>query len=241
MHPWLSGIIDGLAASNLVRSSNIPHRNRIALIILDSTIEIVFKKYLENVKNIRGLPDNIWQHREQLLKVVKKHTDFQQDIWDELDYFYQIRTGLYHEDSEKTVTDETIRDFQESVEFITDNLFAIQCLEVVPLTTSLLPSTYVESDEISINRVPERINVILVAVAASKSRNAAELNEVLKRKGFRGKIPNSVISANLNHHYSHLFYFKEFWRLSDEGQRRYDKIRKSYLEGHEKESNEGTK
>ena len=44
--PWLNGILDGINASNLIRASTIEHKNRFAFILLDSTLEITFKNFL---------------------------------------------------------------------------------------------------------------------------------------------------------------------------------------------------
>lgn len=229
IRPWINGLIDGISASNLIRSSTIEHRNRIAFIILDSTLEMAFKKYIQNVKKLPNIPESTWKHRDTINKMVKKNSTFDEAVWEEVNYFYEIRTGMYHEDSEKTVSDTTIGDFQELTEFLIDNLFSIKCLEIIPLSQSLLPQKDVETDKIPINKIAERINVIVVAVAESKSRTPIEINEFLKKKGFRGTISNSIISGNLNHFYPHLFYFDEYWKLSDGGQSRYDEIRKSYV------------
>lgn len=238
--PWINGLIDGLSASNLIRNSAIEHKNRIAFIILDSTLEIAFKKYIENVKRIPNIQESTWKSREAIIKILKKNTSFDKEVWEDTEYFYKIRTGMYHEDSEKTVSDTTIGNFQELVEFFIDNLFTIKCSEMVPLTQSLIPTKDIEPGKIPINRISERINVIVVAIAESKSKNAVEVNEFLKKKGFKGRISNSVISANINHYYSHFFYFDEYWKLSESGQERYNEIRKSYVIEQEK-VNQGEK
>jgi len=231
--PWVNGLIDGISASNLIRSSTIENKNRIAFIILDSTLEIAFKNYILNVKKLPNIKESTWRNRETVNKIVKKHTDFEVDTWKEVDYFYGVRTGLYHADSEKTVTETTINDFQDTVEFFINNLFNVQCSKLVPLTHSLIPSEIstaeISDNKIPINKIPERINVLVIAVGESESKNASDINEFLKRKGFKGKIPNNVINTNLNHFYKHCFYFDEYWKLSEEGQKRYNSIQKSYV------------
>ncbi len=133
--PWLNGLIDGLSASNLIRNSIIENKNRIAFIILDSTLEIAFKNFILNVKKLPSISESTWRNRETVNKIVKKHTDFDPETWKEVDYFYRIRTGLYHADSEKTVTNTIVNDFQDTVEFFINNLFNIQCSKLVPLFT----------------------------------------------------------------------------------------------------------
>ena len=240
--PWISGLIDGLSGSNLIRSSTISHKNRIAFIILDSTLEITFKNYLVNEKRINTIPKEKWKHREEIVKIVKNKVTFEKEIWDAIDYFYGLRIGLYHEDAEKTVTDGTVGDFQELVEFVIDTLFGIKCSEATPLSESLLPTKDVESDKIPVNRIPEKINVVVVAVAESESKNPQEINDFLRKKGFRGKISNSTICIYLNHTFSYLFHKEDsIWKLSDEGKNRYEELRSLYLPQIKKEDPDGTR
>lgn len=232
--PWVFGLIDGLAASNLVRSSLIEHKERIAFIILDSTLEQVFKKYITNVKKINNIQDTIkWEKREFLIKLVKGKTDFAKETWDDVDFFYNIRTGLYHEESEKTVSPSSIGRFQELVEYFINELFGVVCSEIIPLTSSLLPTKedveITTNGNISINLIKEKINVLIVAVAESQSKSTIELKEVLRRKGLKEEISSSVISVYLaGKSYKHLFYFEDYWKLTDEGRRKYENIKMSF-------------
>lgn len=228
--PWLTGLIDGISASNLIKTSIIEHKNRFAFIVLDSTLEIAFKNYIKNVKKIPGLPDSIWKSREAIIKIVKKNSNLDKEVWNDIDYFYNIRTGLYHEDSEKTVTDSTLHDFQELVQFCIEELFSVRCSDMIPLVQSLLPISTVESTKIPINRIPEKINVVVVAIHESESKNPQDILNVLKKKGFRGEINSNTISIYLNHTFSYLFHNDDgIWKLSEEGKARYDEMKNTYL------------
>jgi hypothetical protein len=241
MHPWLRGLVDGLDASNLIRLSMIPYKNRIALIILDSTLEMAFKNYIENVKKITNIPEDRWKHREQVVKIVKANIVFDDVTWQQVNYFYNLRVGLYHEDASKTVPDETIGNFQELVEFMINEFFSTKCSDLTAIPQNLIPlpldeSTFAKdikngsTEEIPINKIPEKINVIVVAVKETKSNNPAEINDALKRRGFRGKISNNTISIYLNQIFSYLFYKTEdAWVLSGEGEKRYAELRRTYL------------
>jgi len=228
--PWLNGIIDGINASNLIRASTIEHKNRFAFILLDSTLEIAFKNFLTNVKKIPKLDDSIWKSRDAIIKIVKKNSSLDKEVWEDIEYFYKIRTGLYHEDSEKTVTDGTVNDFQELVQFCIEELFTIRCSDLIPMVQTLLPIGSTEITKIPINRIPEKINVVVVAVAESESKNPQDILEVLKKKGFRGQINSSTITIYLNHTFSYLFHNEEgIWKLSEEGKGRYEEMKNTYL------------
>ncbi len=230
--PWINGLIDGISGSNLIRQSLIPHKNRFAYVILDSTLEIAYKNFIVNEKKIGNFPSSKWKFRDEIEKLVKKHTNFDQEVWDEVNYFYKIRTGLYHEDSDKTVTDETVNNFQELVEFFIEKLFNVSCSELTPLTQSLISTSLKESSKIPINNIPQKINVIVVAVGESDSKTPEEIQNILKKKGFRGSINTATISTYLNHTFSYLFHKEnDTWRLSEEGMTRYDDLKKTYLKG----------
>lgn len=232
--PWIRGLIDGLTASDLVRSSLLSYKNRIAFIILDSTLEITFKNYIVNVKKITNIPKTKWKFRDEIHKIIKKHTNFEKQIWDDIEYFYDLRTGLYHEDAGKTVPDDTVENFQELVEFIINELFDIQSSQLVAETKSNVPMKPQKSDEsetvhIPINEIKELINVIVVAISESKSTSATEINAVLRKLGFKKSFSNSYVNRYLNHTFKHLFYYDQYWKLSDEGISRLNTIRNSYL------------
>jgi len=236
--PWIIGLIDGLSAANLIRSSSIAHKNRFAFIVLDSTLEIAFKSFLVNEKKISTIPESQWKFREKIIKIMKKNVNFEKELWSDINYFYNLRVGLYHEDAEKTVIDETVNNFQELVEFVIDKLFGVESSTMVPLTQSLLPLKESTQEGIPINSIPEKINVLVVAVGESESKDPNELSEFLEKKGLRGKLLNNTMGVYLNNTMKHLFYFDDYWKLSDEGKNRYETLRKSYVTHKEQDNNE---
>jgi len=53
--PWLKGIAETLSAAKLVMNSGLATRNRHALILLDSALEVSFKEFLLYVVGIKDL------------------------------------------------------------------------------------------------------------------------------------------------------------------------------------------
>jgi ElaB/YqjD/DUF883 family membrane-anchored ribosome-binding protein len=226
--PWIAGLIDNLAGSNLIRSTHVQHRNRLALIMLDSGLEIAFKNFLEFEKKL-NIPGSATRERERLQKIVKKHTSFDEEVWSRIGFFYKLRCDLYHEESEKTLTDPLVEEFHELVEFVLDQLFGIESRKLVPTIKEMLTEESAEA-RIPVNRIKEKINVIVTAVRESLPKDAQEIQEALKKMGYRGTLSVGMINDNLRHWYPHLFYYDkraQTWKLSDEGERRYEAIRKS--------------
>src|SRR5437773_11241478 len=69
--PWLDGIVDTLVAARLLRDSTIPHRNRLAVILLDSAFETTCRAYLRNEARIQL--DNAHRHRKNLIKTMRSN------------------------------------------------------------------------------------------------------------------------------------------------------------------------
>src|SRR5207249_10198162 len=87
--PWLDGIVDTLVAARLLRDSTIPHRNRLAVILLDSTFETTCRAYLRNEARIQL--DNAHRHRQNLIKTMRSNLpDIYGEVWISIDYFHEL-------------------------------------------------------------------------------------------------------------------------------------------------------
>lgn len=119
--PWMRGIIDSFSCFKLLDSSGLESKNRINLIILDSTLEILFKNYLLFVKKFKK--KDIPSIRKDLHKIVKKHSKIKTETWEKIEYYYDIRNDLYHETTGKTITDSGAKEFHDLVEDTVEILF----------------------------------------------------------------------------------------------------------------------
>lgn len=228
--PWVSGIIDNLITVKLILDTNIEHKNRISLIILDNALEIAFKDYLSKVKKIKVKKEDL-QHREQVHKIVKKQTKdiFDEDTWERVEFFYGLRCDFYHEEASKTITDTKINEFYDVVEFIIDTLFSIESRNLLRNKESLfdIEQPINNRRSFSINKIKEQINLIVVTIEEGDIANAKDVQDFLRQKGTRVMPPVGVINKNLGNWYKHLFYFdskNKKWTLSDEGRARYNEI-----------------
>jgi len=223
--PWITGVIDGLTATRLILNTNIEGRNRLALILLDSTLEVSFKYYLTYVKRIRGLPDSTLRYREELHKIVKKHTNFSTDVWDAIDYFYERRSELYHEDAGKTLPDKSIFDFFELVIAIIDQLFSINSQALIKNPNDVLIK--ISRKKININKTRSKIEAVVVAIGSVNAvPSSSEVKEILDKMGYKTRVlPAQISSLIKNKSYKHYFYYdkkSKMWTLSDTGQDKYN-------------------
>ena len=101
--PWIRGLVDALTAVKLLRCTSIETKNRQALILLDSVLEIGFKNYLIFEKQIKLEKTNpVLQFRDKLHKLVKEKTSglfeikpwTDNQVWQLIDFYYEARCNL---------------------------------------------------------------------------------------------------------------------------------------------------
>jgi len=103
-------------------------KNRICLIILDSTLEIAFKEYLVNESeqfyNDKKLLE-LFKNRNDVQNEIKKYVEFGKSFWKKINYYYMLRNKLVHERATIGITDSQIEDYREVVQKVLKRLYKI--------------------------------------------------------------------------------------------------------------------
>jgi Histidine kinase-, DNA gyrase B-, and HSP90-like ATPase len=98
--PWTKGLYEGIVAADLISKQHLEQKNRIALIVLDSTLEIAFKEYLVNdsghVYNDAKLI-SLFANRNDVQNEIKKYVKISNDTWKKINHYYRLRCKLVHE------------------------------------------------------------------------------------------------------------------------------------------------
>lgn len=233
--PWARGLVETLTAVKLLRRSSIETKNRQALILLDSALEIGFKNFLKYEREIPLEKDNaLLQYRDKLHKAVAdksqglftegEHTD--EKVWKLIGFYYEARCDLYHEIAEKSLSDSDINNFYELVTFVLDKLFVIHSKDLALDPTQVLPIE--DRPLVNLSKLRKPIDLIVVAVAHSKSRKPKDVKLALSKLGSKSHLSASKIATYLNN-YGHLFHCNAdtgVVELSDRGQIHYREIAK---------------
>jgi hypothetical protein len=126
--PWTRGLYEGVIAADLISKSRLEQKNRIALIVLDSTLEIAFKEFLVNDS---GAPYGdvqllqLFKNRSAVHTEVKKYPNakIKAETWKKIEHYYQLRCKLVHEKATVGISDDQIEDFREVVEGVLRKLY----------------------------------------------------------------------------------------------------------------------
>jgi len=217
--PWLLGIIEALKCVALIRSSTLSTRNRLSLVMLDSTFEISLRQYLQNVKKITLDPK---EHRPRfrLFDIAKKHINIPPEVWDHLDYFWNTRNPQYHQDANISVPDTVYNEFAELITFMLDKMFNIKSKEYLEFQAQQLVSHgKVDNVHIDLKRIASKIDAIIAVVATSEISRAEDVQVGLRKLGLPFKFSDHEIRSYLSQKY---FYKNEegFRKLSLVGNER---------------------
>lgn len=127
--PWKKGLYEGVIAADLISKQRLEQKNRIALIVLDSTLEIAFKEYLVNdsgvVYNDAKLL-SLFGNRQSVHNEIKKYVKIKKDTWKKIDHYYRLRCKLVHERVTVGIDDGQISDFREVVESVLKKLYKLK-------------------------------------------------------------------------------------------------------------------
>jgi hypothetical protein len=127
--PWTTGLYEGIIAVDMIFNQRLEQKNRICLIILDSTLEIALKEFLVNDSGYTYSEVTllkVFSNRSDVQKEVEKFVHLESEIWKKIDYYYRLRCKLVHERATVTVNDSQVEDYREVVQVVLRRLFNLQ-------------------------------------------------------------------------------------------------------------------
>ncbi len=215
--PWMRGIVDNIYAADLIGQTTLQNKNRIRLILLDTSLEVAFKYFLQYELKDKLVIEKKWT-RQNLEKVVKSKITFQEETWRSVEYFYAIRCDLYHEHAGKTLMDSDINDFHKLVMYIISTLFDVPST-VWDINSKELLALQKTKLYLPINKL-KTVEKIVYALALYKVKDSRDIYQSLKFIGCRKPPKPTIITTYMKSpSYAHFFVDKEnFIHLTQEGE-----------------------
>jgi len=127
--PWSVGLFESIVAVDWVLKQNFQQKNRIGLILLDSTLEIAFKEYLLNESGqaySAARFQQLFNNRTDVQREVARFATITQTDWGKIDHYYRARNQLIHQRSSVASSDSEIADFRRIVERVLTKLFGLK-------------------------------------------------------------------------------------------------------------------
>jgi len=132
--PWTKGLYEGIIAADLISKGRLEQRNRIALILIDSTLEIAFKEYLVN-------DSGKYYSDSQLITIFAKRHLVQQEIqkyirnidaatWKKISHYNNLRNKLIHERATVGLSDAELKDYKDIAEVVLQKLYKLKFVKL---------------------------------------------------------------------------------------------------------------
>jgi hypothetical protein len=131
--PWTLGLIESIAAVDILGRQKLETKNRIALVLLDSTFEIALKEFIVHRNDL--FPQHIYNdakiaqlfaRRHDVIREVKPKVSIAQTVWDKAQHYYSIRNKVIHERATVSVADSDIANYRKTITQVLSKLFDLK-------------------------------------------------------------------------------------------------------------------
>jgi hypothetical protein len=126
--PWTLGIVEAMAAVDIIVRQRLETRNRIALLLLDSNFEIGLKEFI--VHNPTMFPSvnlkQLFENRDNVIKSVAQKVTMESELTGKAKHYYDIRNKLIHERATIDVPDSDIENYAKTIKRFLKLLFGLQ-------------------------------------------------------------------------------------------------------------------
>lgn len=128
--PWTLGLLETLGIVDVIAKQKLDTKNRSALVLLDSNLEIAFKEFIVNRDDLfprRQYPDpkiqHIFQSRQTVINEVCAHVKLTKTQLSKISHYYGLRNKLIHERASVGITERQVDDYRHIVEQVLSQLF----------------------------------------------------------------------------------------------------------------------
>lgn len=127
--PWTAGLQDSIIAADAISKMSLSQKNRIALILIDSTLEIAYKEYLVNEREIGRGDFNKLTTRESIQKEVLKTIRISPETVKQINHYYILRNDLIHQRVTPNIGPEQVLSYRSIVEDLLNRMFGLNFTE----------------------------------------------------------------------------------------------------------------
>lgn len=128
--PWTLGLVEAIAAVEVIDRQKFETKNRISLLLLDSNFEIALKEFIVHRTDLfpksqygASVILKLFKHRSDVVAELQKKVSIPQNLWDRADHYYDLRNKLIHERATVGITDADIKNYRGVIGKILKILF----------------------------------------------------------------------------------------------------------------------
>lgn len=131
--PWTLGLIEAIAAIDVISRQKFDTGNRISLILLDSNVEIALKEYIvhrsdlfrPSIYNDKYIKD-LFSNRSKVIDEIELKKKLPTQAVIRARHYYAMRNKLIHERATVGVTDADVLNYRGAVQEVLQSLFGVR-------------------------------------------------------------------------------------------------------------------
>jgi len=131
--PWTLGLVEAMAAIEVIARQRLETRNRIALMLLDSNFEIALKEFIVHREDLfppslfgKAAISKLFEKRSDVIAVVAAKVKLPAKVLAAAQHFYNIRNKLTHERATVEPTDTDIQAYRLALQIVLGTLFGLR-------------------------------------------------------------------------------------------------------------------
>ena len=126
--PWTLGLIEAIAAVDIILRQRLETKNRLALIMLDSNFEIALKEFVVHHSDLfpNANLKNMFEKRGNVIAAVCAKVPLDKKLIAKAEHYYALRNKFIHERATVDITDSDIQNYQNTVQQILKVLFGLK-------------------------------------------------------------------------------------------------------------------
>ncbi len=131
--PWTLGLVEAIAAVDIITRQRIETKNRIALILLDSNFEIALKEFVVHRTDLfpprefdNSAIQKLFERRSDVIRAVTSKIAIPKTLIDKTQHYYNLRNKLIHERATVGITDSDVANYRATMEEILSILFELR-------------------------------------------------------------------------------------------------------------------
>jgi len=123
--PWTLGLVEAVAAVDIITRQKLETKNRIALILIDSNFEIALKEFIAHRSDLFPSVNlkQLFEKREDVIQALISKVSIENNLIDKAKHYYSIRNKIIHERATVDIISADIENYGETVQKILSILF----------------------------------------------------------------------------------------------------------------------
>jgi len=131
--PWTVGLIEAIAAVDVIKRQRLDTKNRIALVLLDSDFEIGLKEFIVHRPDLFPPAQYhdariaaLFKHRPDVIREVTGKIAIPGKLITKANHYYLLRNKLIHERATADITDTDVENYRATIQEVLKILFKLK-------------------------------------------------------------------------------------------------------------------